>query len=202
MPDRVEQVGLAQPGLAVDEQRVVGLGRRLGDRDRGGVGEPVARADDEGVEGVLRVEPGPLDLLGDAPSPDAGYAGRRAPGQPRPRSGWRDLAVGVAVSAAGRRAAHRGQSGRVLRAVDLRPRPTSTGRRSVAELVGRRVADVRRRLVPSMTPSVSVSRRAMDRPGRCSTPTRRPQAERGHDGAGRAALTVELADGCCCQTRP
>jgi hypothetical protein len=39
--DRVQQVRLAQPGLAVDEQRVVRLGRRLGDRDRGGVGEPV-----------------------------------------------------------------------------------------------------------------------------------------------------------------
>ena len=62
MPDRVQQVGLAQPGLAVDEQRVVGLGRRLGDRDGGRVGEAVARADDEGVEGVLRVQPGRLDL--------------------------------------------------------------------------------------------------------------------------------------------
>src|SRR6202000_1210008 len=50
--------GLAEPGLAVDEQRVVRLGRRLGDRYRGGVGEPVARADDEGVERVLRVQPG------------------------------------------------------------------------------------------------------------------------------------------------
>jgi hypothetical protein len=29
--DRVQQVGLAQAGVAVDEQRVVGLGRRLGD---------------------------------------------------------------------------------------------------------------------------------------------------------------------------
>ena len=56
--DGVQQVGLAQPGVAVDEQRVVGLGRRLGDGDGGGVGEPVAGADDEGVEGVLRVQPG------------------------------------------------------------------------------------------------------------------------------------------------
>ena len=62
--DRVQQVGLAQAGLAVDEERVVGLGRRLGHRDRGGVGEPVAGADDEGLEGVLRVEPGVLDQLG------------------------------------------------------------------------------------------------------------------------------------------
>ena len=62
VPDRVQQVGLAQARLAVDEQRVVGLGRRFGDGDRGGVREPVARPDDEGLEGVLRVEPGRLDL--------------------------------------------------------------------------------------------------------------------------------------------
>ena len=60
--DRVQQVGLAQAGLAVDEQRVVRLGRRLGDGDRGRVREPVARADDEGLERVLRVEPGRLAL--------------------------------------------------------------------------------------------------------------------------------------------
>jgi hypothetical protein len=51
--DRVQQVGLAEPGLAVDEQRVVGLGRRLGDRDGRGVREAVGGADDEGLEGVL-----------------------------------------------------------------------------------------------------------------------------------------------------
>ena len=56
--DGVEQVGLAQPGVAVDQQRVVGLARRLGHRDGRGVGEAVGRADHEGLEGVLRVEPG------------------------------------------------------------------------------------------------------------------------------------------------
>ena len=55
--DRVQQVRLAEPGAAVDEQRVVGLGRRLGDGDRGGVREAVGRADDERLEHVLRVEP-------------------------------------------------------------------------------------------------------------------------------------------------
>ena len=54
----VQQVGLAQAGLAVDGQRVVRLARILGHRDRGGVGEPVRAADDEGLEGVLGVEPG------------------------------------------------------------------------------------------------------------------------------------------------
>lgn len=57
MPDGVEQVGLAQSGVAVDEERVVGLRRSLGHRDRCGVGEAVRRADDEVVEVVLRVEP-------------------------------------------------------------------------------------------------------------------------------------------------
>ena len=49
-------MGLAQPGVAVDEQRVVRPGRRLGHRQRGGVGEPVRRAGDEGLEGVAGVE--------------------------------------------------------------------------------------------------------------------------------------------------
>ena len=41
--DRDQQVGLAQAHAAVDEQRVVGGGRRrLGDGHRRGVGEPVA----------------------------------------------------------------------------------------------------------------------------------------------------------------
>ena len=57
----VQQVGLAEPGLAPDEQRVVGAGRRLGDGERGGVGEPVGGADDEGVEGVAPVE---ADVVG------------------------------------------------------------------------------------------------------------------------------------------
>ena len=54
----MQQVRLAQAGVAVDEQRVVGLGGGLGDRDRGGVREPVAAPDDECVERVLRVQPG------------------------------------------------------------------------------------------------------------------------------------------------
>ena len=58
VPDRVQQVRLAQAGVAVDEQRVVGLGGRLGDGDGGRVREPVARPDDERLERVLRVEPG------------------------------------------------------------------------------------------------------------------------------------------------
>ena len=61
--DGVQQVGLAQPGVAVDEQRVVGLARRLGHRDGRRVGEAVGGADDEGLEGVLRVQPG-LALVG------------------------------------------------------------------------------------------------------------------------------------------
>ena len=56
----MEQVGLAQPGAAVDEQRVVGLGRRLGHGHGGRVGEPVGRADHEPLEGVLGRELGPV----------------------------------------------------------------------------------------------------------------------------------------------
>ena len=54
--DRVQQVGLAEPGRPADEQRVVGQPGHLGDGERGGVGEPVAVADDELVEREARVE--------------------------------------------------------------------------------------------------------------------------------------------------
>ena len=54
--DRVQQVRLAEPGRAADEERVVGQAGHLGDGERGGVGEPVAVADDELVEGQARVE--------------------------------------------------------------------------------------------------------------------------------------------------
>ena len=56
--DRVQQVRLAEARVPVDEERVVGLRRRLGDRQRGSVREPVRRADHERVERVLRVDPG------------------------------------------------------------------------------------------------------------------------------------------------
>src|SRR6266545_4582310 len=55
--DRLQEVGLAEPGAAVDEERVVRLRRRLGDGQRGRVCEAVRRADHERVERVLRVEP-------------------------------------------------------------------------------------------------------------------------------------------------
>ena len=41
MRDRLQEVGLAEPGAAVDEERVVGLRRRLGDREGGSVREAV-----------------------------------------------------------------------------------------------------------------------------------------------------------------
>jgi hypothetical protein len=46
---------LPSPGGAADEERVVGEAGQLGDRERRGVGEPVAVADDELVEGEPRV---------------------------------------------------------------------------------------------------------------------------------------------------
>ena len=56
VPDGVEQVGLAQAGLAVDEQRVVRAGRRLRDPQRGGQRELVGRPLHEGLERVLAVQ--------------------------------------------------------------------------------------------------------------------------------------------------
>src|SRR5690625_7087740 len=56
MTDRMQQVRLAQARAAVDEQRVVGLGRSLRDGRGRRLGEAVGGADHEGVEGVLAVE--------------------------------------------------------------------------------------------------------------------------------------------------
>ena len=50
--DGLEQVGLAQPGAAVDEERVDRLAGVLADIDRGGIGEVVAIAHHEVLESV------------------------------------------------------------------------------------------------------------------------------------------------------
>ena len=54
--DGVHEVGLAQAHAAVDEQRVVRVRRGLSHRQRRRMGEAVAAAHHEGVEGVLGVE--------------------------------------------------------------------------------------------------------------------------------------------------
>src|SRR3954451_2768877 len=54
--DGVQQVGLAEPGPAVDEERVVGLAGELGHGEGGSVAEAVSATDHELLEGVLRVE--------------------------------------------------------------------------------------------------------------------------------------------------
>ena len=59
--DGLEQVGLAQAGVAVDEQGVPAPGRHLGHGLGGGVGEAVGPTDHEVLEGVAGVE---LDVAG------------------------------------------------------------------------------------------------------------------------------------------
>ena len=54
--DRVQQVGLAETGVAVDEQRVVGTARRFGDGDGSRMRKAVAVADHERLEGVALVQ--------------------------------------------------------------------------------------------------------------------------------------------------
>src|SRR4051794_41697421 len=74
---------LPEPGWAVQEERVVGLAGRLGDRERGSVGEAVAGPDDESLEGVVGVERdlgGRLDRGG-------GGGGGGGPGEPPPFPG-------------------------------------------------------------------------------------------------------------------
>ena len=54
--DGLHEVSLAHADAAVEEERVVSLRRTLGDGLAGGVGKLVAAADDEGVEGVARIQ--------------------------------------------------------------------------------------------------------------------------------------------------
>jgi hypothetical protein len=54
--DRVEEVGLSEPGRRVQEERVVGLPGEFGDRERRCMSEAVAVANDELVEAIPRVE--------------------------------------------------------------------------------------------------------------------------------------------------
>src|ERR1700722_18096088 len=49
-------MGLAESRWRVEEERVVGLTRELGDGERRGVGQPIPLADDELLEPVARVE--------------------------------------------------------------------------------------------------------------------------------------------------
>ena len=61
--DRVKQMRFAEARVTVDEQRVVGLPRRVGDGERCRVREGVGGADDEGVEGQLVVHHGVVRVL-------------------------------------------------------------------------------------------------------------------------------------------
>ena len=56
MANGLHQVGFAHAHAAIEEERVVGLGWTLGHRLRRGMGELIARADDESIEGVAGVE--------------------------------------------------------------------------------------------------------------------------------------------------
>jgi hypothetical protein len=56
--DGLHEVGLAHADAAIEEERVVGLGRAFRNGLASGVGKLVAAANDESVEGVTRVELG------------------------------------------------------------------------------------------------------------------------------------------------
>src|SRR5216683_3354362 len=80
--DGVQQVRLAESGIAVYEQWVVRLGRSFGDSHGGGVRESVAGSDDERLEGVLGVQPGRR-----WPHPGGTRLGRRARGMGQSAAG-------------------------------------------------------------------------------------------------------------------
>ena len=61
--DGIKQMRFAETRVTVDEQRVVGLPRRVGDGERCRVREGVGGTDDEGVEGQLIVHHGVVRAL-------------------------------------------------------------------------------------------------------------------------------------------
>ena len=73
----MQQVGLADAGGAVDEQRVVGVAGKLGHGQRRGMGEAVGVADDELLERQVRVDP---VVLGDGRVGSGGAAALAASG--------------------------------------------------------------------------------------------------------------------------
>ena len=87
--DGVHQVRLAQADAAVQEERVVGVARALGDRQARGMGEAVGRADDEVAERVARVEADRPALR--AADPARLEAHLRAGAALALRRGWRRL---------------------------------------------------------------------------------------------------------------
>ena len=88
--DGVHQVGLAEAHAAVQEERVVGVARALGDRQAGRVREAVGRPDDEVRERVARVD-------------DRSSRPRRRPGSARARTCWRSPSTGRRDAVAGSR---------------------------------------------------------------------------------------------------
>ena len=56
MANGVQKVSLAKPRVAIDKQRVVGLGWALGNGKGSCSSENIGRTHDEVFEGVLRVE--------------------------------------------------------------------------------------------------------------------------------------------------
>ena len=163
--DRAEQVGLAEPGRAVEEERVVGLARELGDRERGGVGEPVARADHEALEGVVAVERQRLDGGGPASPPGVRLG--------RPPRDERDALRAVGARRAKRAPRRRSRSG-------ARPRRGSPG--------GGQVEGATPCTETARSGSSQSSKVDAGRPSRSSSRTR-PRARRGRrvGGVGRTA---------------
>ncbi len=106
---RVQEVRLAETRVPVDEERVVGLRGRLGNRERCRVGKTVRRADHERVERVLRVDPDRLAArdaheghrqgIGKRP-PLAGGGGRRGLGPVDAHLDAQGPAAGIASAGA------------------------------------------------------------------------------------------------------
>ena len=165
--DRVQQVGLAEAGRPVEEERVVGLAGQLGDGERGGVGEAVGVADDELVERELGMK---LALVAGRRRRRRRAAGERGGDR---RVGRDDVDVGARARGPRRRtSAARGRSDR---------RPSCGSRRAPRRRACRRRA---------REPSAARARSRRSNPvRRCAARSGSPPSHGRAAGSGQASST-------------
>ena len=181
---------MPRPGPAVDEERVVGLAGLLGDGQRGRVGEAVARADDELLEGVLGVQAAAARAGAGRPG-----AGRRRARAPSPRRRSRRVASGGSRAAAA--AWSRAGSGRAPRCGCGRARARRACVSRTAGQLERLEPDVERE-VGDVARSSSRTRFQMSRAVRAQAAAPSPRAIRRRvmrEGGARTARPDALGGG-------
>ena len=179
--DRVQQVGLADAGGPVDEERVVGVAGKLGHGERGGVGEAIGVADDELLEREAGVDP---MVRGDGLRGRCGRTGAR-----RSRPPGRCVAHAPRRSPGGRGRRRRRPAARARSA----RRPTR-GARAAPRRRGRRPRGRRRAAGRARGRTCQPGPPRAARPGWRSRCGRGPRSRQGKSAPRRAAFGGEMGE--------